>query len=165
MNDPGSAKKASYTEEKEGKQATNRSTAYYNQGMVLLGLRRYQEAIDFFQKATCLNGSCAQGYYYMGLALRAISRYNEAIVAFRKAIKLNPNSTYAHDQLSGALIDLSETLPPSQAKACLEQALDNAEKAFQLSDARIGCYNMARAIAHRKKLGSMRKGHASFQDK
>ena len=143
----------------------NNSTAYYNQGMVLFGGRRYEEAAKSFKKAISLNRSCGEAYYYMGVALRVMGRYEEAIEAFNKAIRINPDSPIMYDQRSATLIDISESSPPEQARSYLEQALHDAVKAFQLSHGQTGCYSMTRAIEHRKKPRRITKNHASEEDK
>ncbi len=66
------------------------ATAYYNLGVSLNDLKRYEEAEVAYRKAIELNPSDAIAYSNLGNLLGDLKRYEEAEVAYRKAIELNP---------------------------------------------------------------------------
>lgn len=60
-------------------------------------LKRYQEAIDSYDKAIQLNPNYSNVYYNKGNSLRDLKRYQEAIDCYDKAIELNPNDLDAYN--------------------------------------------------------------------
>lgn len=70
---------------------------YYNQGLALCKLQRFQEALIKFEKAIQCDARHAYAYQGEGQALYGLKRYEEAITAYEYAIFLLPSNglTYA----------------------------------------------------------------------
>lgn len=62
--------------------------AYNNKGTALNKLKRYQEAIEFYNKSIELNPTYSAVYNGKGIALSNLERYQEAIEYYSKAIEL-----------------------------------------------------------------------------
>lgn len=71
------------------------SKAYYNIGVALSGLKKYNEAIEAYKKAIYINPKYAEAYYSIGVALSELKKYNEAIAAYKKAIEIAPEYNYS----------------------------------------------------------------------
>lgn len=127
-------------------------SVYNKRGVVFAELKRYEEAVESFKKAIGLDRGYVEAYYHMGITLHEMGRYEEAIEAYGNASRINPHHPEIYDQRCRALIHLSESSPPEQAEHYLEEALEDASQAFELSHGQIGCYNMALALSHRKRL-------------
>jgi len=64
--------------------------AWYSKGIFGVRLRRYEEAIQAFDKAIELDPNYARALYSKGSALYDQGKYNEAIEAYDKAIEIEP---------------------------------------------------------------------------
>jgi len=62
--------------------------AWYNKGVVLHSIKRYEEAIKCFDEATKLNSDHFESWYNKGVVLHSIKRYEEAIKCFDEALKI-----------------------------------------------------------------------------
>ncbi|MDD5528923.1 MAG: tetratricopeptide repeat protein [bacterium] len=62
----------------------------YNQGLELVSLGRYEEALDSFEKAIKLKSNFAEAWYHKSLVLGILERPTEAIKAFEKTMALKP---------------------------------------------------------------------------
>ena len=67
------------------------SSIYYSRGRCYWRLKKYEEAIDNFDKAIDLNPNDDRYFYIRGLCYDELKKYEEAIDNFDKAIDLNPN--------------------------------------------------------------------------
>ena len=67
--------------------------AWYNKGLALADLVKYDEAIKAFNESIRLDPSHAAAWYSKGKALYNQDKYDEAIQAYDEAIKLDPNYT------------------------------------------------------------------------
>lgn len=69
---------------------------WYNKGIALNNLQRYEEAIDAFDQVIRINpeevNARASAWFNKGMALQKLGRYEEAIEAFDQQLKINPNS-------------------------------------------------------------------------
>lgn len=77
--------------------------ALYFMGLLANRVARYEEAIDFFRRATGANPHAEHYYLDLGSALFALGRLEEAMAAFRTPLKFNPNYAMAHNNLGAAL--------------------------------------------------------------
>lgn len=68
---------------------------YYNKGIDLINMGKYEEAIQAFDKAVERNPKIAAAWNNKGEALNNLSKYNEAIKVFDKAIEINPQYAMA----------------------------------------------------------------------
>ncbi|MFH0991529.1 MAG: tetratricopeptide repeat protein [bacterium] len=66
--------------------------AYNTIGISYLSDKRYEPAIDNFQKALKLDGNNAQIWYFLGGAYQGLGKKDDARQAYEKASKLDPNN-------------------------------------------------------------------------
>ncbi len=68
----------------------NASASTHNmRGVILSGLKRYEEAIKAFNEALKINSNDASSLYGKGIALYKLKRYEEAIKTFSKALEID----------------------------------------------------------------------------
>ncbi len=77
-----------------------------NKGVALGSLRRYNEAIDCYDKAIRINPEFAYAWHNKGTALDNLGNYNEAITCYDKVIGINPEDAYAWINKGTALYNL-----------------------------------------------------------
>jgi tetratricopeptide (TPR) repeat protein len=82
--------------------------AYINRGNTYSGLKRYERAIEDYNKAIELNPKYAGAYYNRGLAYRKLKRYERAIEDYNKAIELNHDFTLAYKSRGVAYRELKQ---------------------------------------------------------
>lgn len=80
---------------------------YNNIGHTLRKLKKYNEALDFHQKALLLNPRNASTCSSTGLCLMLLEQYDEAIVMFHRALSLKREDTMTIDLLRLAMVCLS----------------------------------------------------------
>ncbi|WP_218461046.1 tetratricopeptide repeat protein [Rickettsia sp. TH2014] len=85
-----------YIKTEELKIPNTDSYIHFQSGNALDNLKRYEEAIQAFDKAIELKPDDAVAYYNKGNALNILERYEEAIVAYDKAIDLDPDYAEAY---------------------------------------------------------------------
>jgi tetratricopeptide (TPR) repeat protein len=71
--------------------------AAYDEGMKLLGDKKYTEALAKFNEALRVDGSFAEAYIAKGDALKAIEAYQEAGTAYSRALEIDVNSAAAYN--------------------------------------------------------------------
>jgi tetratricopeptide (TPR) repeat protein len=64
-------------------------------GWALHTLGRYNEAIQFYDRALKINPNYADTWNYKGISFYNLKKYDEAIQAYDRAIRINPNYAYA----------------------------------------------------------------------
>jgi tetratricopeptide (TPR) repeat protein len=72
------------------------SGAYYNKGVALSALGRYEEAIECYDIILYRVKKDPVAYYNKGVALSALGRYEEAIECYDKAIEITPQYVDAY---------------------------------------------------------------------
>ncbi|MFP3159458.1 MAG: protein kinase family protein [Hydrogenobaculum sp.] len=70
----------------------NCAEIWHRKGLELQKLKRYNEALKCFDKATQLEPNNANYWYSKGILLKYLNRYEEALQSFDKAIQLEPNN-------------------------------------------------------------------------
>src|SRR5574341_1079066 len=71
---------------------------HFNIGDALYKKRKYEEALEAYQKAVQKSGNIqlqAQSYYNMGNTLFRLNKWPESVLAYQQALKLNPNDNEA----------------------------------------------------------------------
>ncbi|MGQ4650151.1 tetratricopeptide repeat protein [Lyngbya aestuarii] len=67
------------------------ATDLYNRGETLLELKRYQAALDAYDKAVAIRPEYAEAWHGQGNTLSSLKRYEEALDAYDKAIQIQPD--------------------------------------------------------------------------
>ena len=98
------------------------AVAYYNRGVALADLGRYEKAIVDYDKAIRLRPDYAEAYNNRGVALADLGRYEKAIVDYDKAIRLRPDYAEAYNNRGVAYVDLGR----------YEKAIVDYDKAIRL---------------------------------
>ena|SRR5712691_4619731 len=102
----------------------------YNQkGNSLSHLKRYEEALAVYERATQLNPRDASTYTQKGMALSHLKRYEEAIVVYEQAIQLNPNDDSIKFEKEVIRMQLFLSLLSSKISEMFTQALELLKKA------------------------------------
>jgi tetratricopeptide (TPR) repeat protein len=118
---------------------------WYRKGNALFDLKRYEEALEAYEKAIELNPEdAADAWNGKGSALEALGRYEEALEAYEKAIELNPeDAADAWYDKGDALFDLKR----------YDEALEAYEKAIELNleDAADAWYDKGNALYNLKR--------------
>ena len=71
---------------------------WYNQGILLFKMGRYQDARNSFTQAADIDPGFTAAWYNKGIALMYLGKYLEATRVFDKAIALDPNYHEAREQ-------------------------------------------------------------------
>lgn len=93
--------------------------AHNNLGNVLLLLRRVEEAVECYARATALEPGFAEAHSNLGNGQMSQGRREEAEESYRRAIALKPDYAEAHSnpakafQVPGLLKETAKYSPPS----------------------------------------------------
>jgi len=101
-------------------QHPNSSILFNILGAVYAGKNNFDEAINYYKKATTCNPNYAQAYNNLGVALHKLEKISEAIENYQKAINLNNNFAEALNNLGNALIENNKS---NEAITFFERAL------------------------------------------
>ena len=99
--------------------------AWINKGFVLSYLRRYEEAIECFDKAIEIDEKDTYSRYKKGITLTRLKRYKEAIECFDKAIKIDEKDV---EVWTGKGVALSRLKRYEEAIECFGKAWYNKAK-------------------------------------
>lgn len=100
--------------------------AWYNKGVVLDQLGKYGEAITCFNKATEIKPHYADAWYNKGVVLGKLKRWQEARQCYEEALKINPNDIRTIQNLSEALLILTDI---EKALKRIDEGMSIAKKA------------------------------------
>ena len=101
-------------------------TALFNQGNALYKLKKYEEAVETFQKNVSSEDLdlCAKAYYNIGNTFFQMNKLQESIQSYIKSLELNPNDTDAKFNLELARTKLKESADKQQQ----QKKNDNQDK-------------------------------------
>ena len=101
-------------------------TALFNQGNALYKLKKYEEAVETFQKNVSSEDLdlCAKAYYNIGNTYFQMNKLQESIQSYIKSLELNPNDTDAKFNLELARAKLKESADKQQP----QKKNDNQDK-------------------------------------
>lgn len=91
-----------------------------NLGIVLLELRRFEEAEVHFQQALVRSPNYFQAHNNIGIINMERGRFAEAVESYRQALALNPDFAEAHNNLGNCLKELGQL---EEAETSYRQAL------------------------------------------
>lgn len=95
--------------------------AWFNKGVALAKLGKYEEAIECYDKVIELNPNYAPAWYNKGVALAKLGRYEEAIECYKKAVELNPDYVDAWFNMGVAYAKLGKY---EEAIKCYDKVLE-----------------------------------------
>ncbi|MCE2672374.1 MAG: tetratricopeptide repeat protein, partial [Microcystis sp. 53598_E5] len=70
------------------------SLRYYQQGQTFYQLKRYTDALNYYDQALKINPDYLEAFQGKADALLALQRYSEALIIYEKAIQINPDSAW-----------------------------------------------------------------------
>jgi len=77
-----------------------------NKGLSFASLKRYEEAIEYYDRALKSDPSYVTSWYNKGLSLKKLKRYDEAVACFERAIQLDPKYASAYNSKGHALYEM-----------------------------------------------------------
>ena len=89
-------------------------------------LKRYDEALDCFDKAIEIDAQNDYAWYSKGLTLDTMRRYDEAIACYDRAFAANPQYTFALTSKGLTLNSLQKSY--DEVMACFKQAIAIAQR-------------------------------------
>ncbi len=113
-----------------------------HEGNLFISEKRYEEALEAFNKAIEINPKDGYVFSRKGIALGIMGRYEEALEAFNKAIEINPKDGYT---LSNKGIALGNLDRYEEALAAFNKAIEiNPKDVYVLSSKGIALGNLGR---------------------
>jgi Flp pilus assembly protein TadD len=102
---------------------------WFNKGIALEDLGKYDEAIQAFDKALELDPQNAEAWSEKGYALGELGKYDEAIQALDKAIELDPQNAEAWSE-KGVVLELLNKTTGADAAYASANELSNTGPAL-----------------------------------
>jgi arylsulfatase A-like enzyme/Flp pilus assembly protein TadD len=93
---------------------------HLNLGMVLASLKRFDEALVYYDKAVEMVPEQVSAHLHRGTTLRLLGRYEEAVASVNEALRLDPALIAAHTQLAMVRYQMGQK---DEAIAGLESAI------------------------------------------
>lgn len=87
-------------------------------GVVLMGLKHYDSAVDCFRRVLKIQPKSVQAHNNMGSALKDLGRIDDALSSFRQALEIQPDHAETHSNLlftHNFLADQSDALLMAEA--------------------------------------------------
>ena len=81
----------------------NDPVAYYNRGLLLQNIDRFEDALNDYKEAISRNNNFVDAYINSGIILINLQRPSEALVCFKTALSMDPSSELALYNLGSML--------------------------------------------------------------
>ena len=94
---------------------------YNNRGVAYMRQKKFDQALDDFNKAIEINSKFASAYHNRGMAFSGKGRHEKAVDEFSKVIEMNPNSPVLYKDRGTAYAKLGEY---GLAKRDLEKSIE-----------------------------------------
>jgi tetratricopeptide (TPR) repeat protein len=104
------------------------ASSYYQRGIALYKLGKYQEGIADFDKVIVLDSRMSTAYTYRGLCRANAGANKEALVDYKRALEFNPKDVSVHNNLAMLYAAAKDTQVQDKLKA-----LEHAVKASEIS--------------------------------
>ena len=114
-----------------GKSSPDPAEVLNNQGMMLTGANRHEEALANFHAALSLNPDFAEAHNNRAVVLVAIKRWDEALLSYDKALASRPGMTRVLNNRGNLLQELGR----------FDEALADYDKALALDSNFVGAIN------------------------
>lgn len=138
------------------------ATDLYNRGDTLLKLKRYEAALDAYDRAIELKPEYAEAWNGQGNTFLGLKRYEDALDAYDKAIQIQPNYLEAWTNRGKALDSLRRYEEAIQAfEAALKIQPDYLEALNSQGDVQIKMQQYSAAIASFDKVVELKPDYAS----
>ncbi len=89
-------------------------------GLLCLQTQRFDEAVQYIEKALSIRPDDAQAHSNLGLAMNGLNRSEDAARQFHESLKLNPNNPRVYNNLGNIYVSQNRI---KDAIACYQQAL------------------------------------------
>jgi tetratricopeptide (TPR) repeat protein len=123
--------------------ATSRNyVASYSLGTVLLQQNKFDEAINYFQKALKIQPNYSKALNNLALAYANLGRYAEARELYKRVLKIKPDMYEAYINWSALLVELSQKKQSQSRQDLLDEATDKCLKAESIKTGSAS-YNLA----------------------
>jgi len=118
--------------------------AYNNKGIILKGMRKYEEAIVQYNKAILVDPSYEKAYFNIGLVFQTLGNLKEAIVHYDKAIELsNPKNSLYYCSRGTAYTELGQTVKALQDFKTADSLVQQDIWGKDVTDANKNCIKRA----------------------
>lgn len=121
INQCAATKALANTSPENNKSSINTAKDWFDKGIALIKSKKYQEAIECFDKALLFNPQYVGAWHNKGVALIDLGEYQEAITCFDKAIEIDPQNEGAWYNKGFALVNLKKY---KEAITCLEMVIE-----------------------------------------
>jgi len=91
------------------RRSANNANSWYNKGIILFKMCRYQDALNSFAQAADIDPEFTEAWFNKGMVLMCSGKYLEAIRAFNKLLKIHPHDVRAREQLDLAQRKIMES--------------------------------------------------------
>jgi len=135
-------------------------------GLLCLRSRRFQEAVQYIERAMSMAPDDAQAHANLGLALKECGRLGEAVEHFRASLELAPGNLRVLNNLGGLLVLLGSA---EEAIPCFREALrlkpGQAEIHFNLGSALLQAGRYDEALQVLEQCVALRPDFAEAQNR
>lgn len=106
------------------------ANTWYNKGMILEKIGRYNESLEAYSRATDLDEGLGRAWHRQGHVLMLTGRYSESLASLEKAVELNSENAEAWNDKGMVLMKLERN---DEAQECFQKAaqLDPSNSFYQ----------------------------------
>jgi tetratricopeptide (TPR) repeat protein len=113
------------------------SDGYFNLAIILDEQNKFDEAINYYQKAIAVFPGNAKAYYRLGEVLAKQGKVESSILYFRRATEFNPDYYEAYYNYGTMMLQLAKTKEGQAREKLLSEACEKYKKAI---DIKPDCY-------------------------
>jgi tetratricopeptide (TPR) repeat protein len=98
----------------------NYQTALHNKGRALIKLKRFEEAVECYDRAIEINQNDMTAWHNKGFTLNGLGEYYNALKCFERSLEIAPNNPYSWNSKGNAHIRLNQY---TEALECYNKAI------------------------------------------